>query len=460
MVSRDLRPGAVFRPDAPVPAFTLPRRAAPICCPEPQAQKAGHMRETRRAVAFGLAAAVLAACSNPAPRAGLAAPRGAEPDFPARPDPGWDAWVAAFRTRATSQGIAPATLEGAFRNAGFLPGVIERDRNQTEFTRSLEDYLSIAASDERIAMGRAMLARYGPVLSRIETTYGVEAPVVAAIWGLESFYGTRRGKVPVISALSTLAYEGRRGAFFEGQLVAALKILQNGDVTAAGMTGSWAGAMGHTQFIPTSYLAYAVDFDGDGRRDIWSDDPTDALASTAAYLARSGWVRGQPWGVEVRLPAGFNTALAGRGSSRAVADWMALGLRDADGGTVPDHGAASLLIPAGSGGPAFLVFRNFTVITRYNNAESYVIGVGHLSDRLRGRGPLRAGFGPDATGMTKEQRQEMQRLLTAAGFDTGGSDGVIGPKTRAAISAFQARRGIAVTGEPSLALLALLKTRA
>jgi lytic murein transglycosylase len=280
---------------------------------------------------------------------------------------------------------------------------------------------------------------------------------VTAVWGLESFYGERRGNVPVISALSTLAYEGRRAEFFEQQLIAALKILQNGDVTPERMTGSWAGAMGHTQFIPTSYLAYAVDFTGDGRRDIWSEDPTDAIASTAAYLAKSGWTRGQPWGVEVRLPAGFNTGQSGRGTTRSPADWAAQGVRDMAGRAVPDHGAASILIPAGPQGPAFMVFRNFTVITRYNNAESYVIGVGHLSDRLRGGPAIQGDYPPDAQGMTIADRQAMQRGLTRAGFDTEGSDGVIGPKTRAAISAYQARAGIAITGEPSLDLLARLR---
>ena len=279
---------------------------------------------------------------------------------------------------------------------------------------------------------------------------------MAAVWGLESFFGERRGTVPVISALSTLAFDGRRGAFFESQLIAALKILQNGDVSPAGMTGSWAGAMGHTQFIPTSYLAYAVDFRGDGRRDIWGDDPTDALASTGAYLANSGWTRGQPWGVEVRLPDGLSGPF-GRGSTQSVGSWTGQGVRDMGGAQVPDHGAASVIIPAGRSGPAFMTFRNFTVITRYNNAENYVIGVGHLSDRLRGGGPIRGVFPPDVQGMTIGDRQELQRRLTAAGFDTEGADGVIGAKTRAAIGGYQASLGLAVTGEPSLDLLARLR---
>jgi hypothetical protein len=221
------------------------------------------------------------------------------------------------------------------------------------------------------------------------------------------------------------------------------------------MVGSWAGAMGHTQFIPTSYLLFAVDFTGDGRRDIWSDDPSDSLASTAAYLARNGWRRGQPWGLEVTRPQGM--AAPGRGAARSVADWRAAGVRVADGAAIPDAGAASLIAPAGPSGPAFLLFRNFNVILTYNNAENYALGVGHLSDRLAGRGPIRGTFPPDSNGLTKADRQEIQRRLTAAGFDTEGADGVIGNRTRAAISAWQARRGLPVTGEPSLELLQMLR---
>lgn len=410
------------------------------------------MRISRRVVTLGLIASTLAACGGRVSQGQSLAPRVADPVLQAVPDAGWDAWVAGFRGRALGAGISEGTYDAAFRSAGFLPGVIEKDRNQTEFNRTLQDYLAIAASDERLAKGRVAVQTYGGVLAEVEARYGVEASVVAAVWGLESFFGERRGSVPVISALSTLAYEGRRGAFFESQLIAALKILQNGDVSPAGMTGSWAGAMGHTQFIPTSYLAYAVDFRGDGRRDIWADDPTDALASTGAYLANSGWTRGQPWGVEVQLPDGLSGPF-GRGSTQSVAQWMAAGVRDMNGGQVPDHGAASVIIPAGRGGPAFMTFRNFTVITRYNNAENYVIGVGHLSDRLRGGGPVRGAFPPDANGMTIDQRQALQRGLTAAGFDTEGADGVIGAKTRTAISGYQASRGLPVTGEPSLELL-------
>ena len=405
---------------------------------------------TRRVTVMGLIAAGLSACVGGGGRGPVGAAQ-AETVMRPVPNAGFDAWVAGFRARAAARGIPAGVISDALGSAGFLPDVVERDRNQTEFTRTLEDYLAIAAKPERVTMGQDKLRQYGAVLGRIEARYGVEAHVVTAVWGLESFYGTRRGNVPVISALATLAYDGRRGAFFESQLIAALKIIANGDVSARGMTGSWAGAMGHTQFIPTSYLAYAVDFTGDGKRDIWSEDPTDSLASTAAYLKNSGWQRGLPWGGEVRLPSDFNPALLGRGKGRSAGEWAALGVTSATGSAVPAGGA--IIAPKGVGGPAFLLTQNFNVILRYNNAESYAIGVGHLSDRILGRPAVQADWGPDQTGMTMADRQALQRALTDAGYDTGGTDGVIGTKTKAAISAYQQASGLAVTGEPSLDLL-------
>lgn len=381
------------------------------------------MNITRRSFGFGLAAAGLSACGGTVPTGGGSSGSSGTTSLPAdlRPTPNaaYDNWVSAFRTRAEGKGISAATLRSAFRGAGYLPGVVKRDRNQTEFKRTLEDYLSIAVSDERLTKGRAALARHRATLQTLERSYGVDAEIICAVWGLESFYGERRGNVPVISATSTLAFDGRRGAFFESQLIAALKILQNGDISASRMTGSWAGAMGHTQFIPTSYLAYAVDFTGDGRRDIWSEDPTDALASTAAYLQRNGWTRGVKWGGEAGAPG----TPAGRSLQPQV------------------------------GGPVFTVTSNFNVIKRYNNSDSYAIGVGHLADRIAGGGPLRASFPPDAYGLTKDDRILLQKRLSARGFDTGGADGVLGPKSRAAISAYQSSRGLPATGDPSQALL-------
>lgn len=408
---------------------------------------------TRRSVTLLSLAALTSACV----RSGGGAPRGPSGGTPPpRPVPnaGWDAWVQGYKARAAGRGISQGVIDTAFRGAGFLPEVIEKDRNQTEFKRSTEDYLNIAASDERVALGRQKYAAWSGILNALQSRYGVDAQIIAAVWGLESFFGTRRGNVPVISALSTLAYEGRRGAFFESQLTAALRILQRGDTTADRMVGSWAGAMGHTQFIPTSYLEFAVDYTGDGRADIWSEDPSDALASTAAYLSRSGWAAGVPWGMEVTLPPGFAPGLLGRGKGKSAEEWRGLGVRSASGRALA---TGSIIAPGGIGGPAFLLTRNFNVILRYNNAENYALGVGHLSDRLAGAGPLKAAFGPDATGLTKADRQELQRLLTARGFDTGGSDGVIGAKSKTAIEGFQASRGLAVTGVPSPELLRMLR---
>ncbi|WP_380057565.1 lytic murein transglycosylase [Falsihalocynthiibacter sp. SS001] len=412
------------------------------------------MQVTRRWVALSGAAALVAGCSG---GSGGSAVQIEEPALRPQPNPRYDAWVESFYNRATSRGITRATLDAGFRNAGYLPGVVERDRNQTEFSRSLEDYLAIVASPEKVAAGRSNYQSRSKLLSEIENRYGVPANVVTAVWGMESNYGARRGNIPVISATSTLAYDGRRGEFFEKQLISALKIIQRGDVPASRLVGSWAGAMGHTQFIPTTFEAYAVDFRGDGRRDIWSDDPTDGLASAAAYLAKSGWKRGHLWGLEVRIPSGFNTSVAGRGNRRSVASWTSIGVQNAKGGRIPDFGSAALLLPSGASGPAFLVFRNFDAILRYNNSTNYGIGVGYLSDRIAGAGPLAARFPPDKYGLTIRDRQEIQSRLTAKGFDTGGSDGVIGPKTEAAISAYQSQAGLAVTGRPSAALLTSLR---
>ena len=372
-------------------------------------------------------------------------------------DPGFARWVRGFRGRALGQGIRAEIFDAAFRGVRFDPEVIERDRNQSEFTKTIWDYLETAASDTRIRNGRDALRRQGPLLQAIEDRFGVEKEVVAAVWGLESAYGTFRGDKDVIQSLATLAADSRRGRFFEGQLVAALRILQSGDVSPRAMTGSWAGAMGHTQFIPTSYLDYAVDADGDGRRDIWSDDPTDALASTAAYLARFGWTKGQPWGVEVRLPRGFDYAQARRDLKRLPSEWARAGVVGVDGRPVPDHGRASVLLPAGAQGAAFLVFDNFAVIERYNTADAYVIGVGHLADRLRGGDPIRSVWPRGDRALTGPERRELQQRLTAAGFDTRGVDGKIGPLTIEAVRRYQRSLGLAPDGYASLAILQRLR---
>lgn len=367
---------------------------------------------------------------------------------------GFGNWIADFRNRARAAGISDSTFDAAFADARYLQDSVDRDRNQAEFTRPLADYMSTAVSDTRVTNGRIMVQQFAEVFARIEAQFDVEPHVVAAVWGMESNYGQRRGDTPLISTLATLAYDGRRGRFFEEQLIAALRILQNGDVTPQNMTGSWAGAMGHTQFMPTSYEAYAVDITGDGRRDIWTDDPSDALASTAAYFRRFNWRKGQPWGVEVLLPQGFDFGQTG---SRSPAAWGQLGVRGVDGQMVPNHGDARLITPTGAGGPAFLIFANYTTISRYNNAQAYIIGVGHLSDRIRGMGPLQVAFPPGERPLNRAERVELQQRLTDAGFSTQGIDGRIGPNSQAAIRAYQRSIGVPTDGFASVALLERLR---
>ncbi len=420
------------------------------------------MRVTRRQVLAGSSALALTGCVRGGgfglPEIGAAGAGGpsSDPDFMPQPNADFDAWIQGFRPRARAAGISEDALNRGLRGVGFLPGVVERDRNQTEFRRSTEDYLALVAGDDDVALGRGRFSANRSVLNDIEGQYGVPPEVTAAVWGVESRFGTRLGDIPVISAVATLAWEGRRGRFFEAQLVSALKIIQNGDTTPERMLGSWAGAMGHTQFIPTTYEEYAVDFRGDGRRDIWSEDPTDSLASTAAYFNRFGWRRGEPWGMEVQLPSGFS-ASTGRDNRRSVSSWRELGVRRAGGGSLPDHGSAAIHAPGGAGAPAWILYHNFNVILRYNNSTNYGIGVGYMSDRLAGGGPLRQSFGADTSGLTQAQRRELQERLNAAGFDAGTPDGVIGSGTEAAIEAYQAANGLPVDGEPSLALLRRLR---
>ncbi|WP_199258371.1 lytic murein transglycosylase [Paracoccus binzhouensis] len=371
---------------------------------------------------------------------------------------GLNGWIQGFKANARAQGISDGTLDFAFRDVIYNPEVVRRSQNQAEFKKSLWEYLETAVSEKRQTNGRAVLAQYGGVLGRVEAAYGVDKEIVAAVWGMESTYGERRGDMPLIEALATLGYEGYRGAFFRSQLMAALRILQAGDIDPGHMTGSWAGAMGHTQFIPTTYLAYAVDFTGDGRRDIWSNDPSDALASAANYLAKSGWQPGLPAAVEVTLPSGFATGSAGKGKRRSVAEWQSLGVRQATSRPLPPAGtSAELILPGGPTGAAFLITRNFHAILRYNNADSYALAVSHLADRLKGYPGLANPWPVDHPGLRIEQRKEMQRLLTARGFDTQGVDGNVGSNTIGAIKAYQASRGLPVTGEPSAALLEQLR---
>ncbi|WP_136644911.1 lytic murein transglycosylase [Tabrizicola sp. YIM 78059] len=368
---------------------------------------------------------------------------------------GLEAWVAEFRSRALAAGVSAEVFDAALRGVTFDPKVVERDRKQNEFSKTIWDYLDTAVSEDRVALGLKAIARHRDLLERIEADYGVEKEVVAAVWGLESAYGTYRGDLPVLGSLATLAYEGRRGAFFEAELIAALRIVEGGHVER--FVGSWAGASGHTQFMPSSWEKFAVDFDGDGKRNLWGDDPADALASAANYLRHWGWTKGMPWGVEVRLPEGFDHDQTTERVVKPVAEWQAMGVRLVDGGDLPDHGPGSILLPGGHRGAAFLIWPNFQVIEKYNTADAYVIAIGSLSDRLKGGPPIRHGWPRELRALTLAERMELQELLGKAGFDPGGVDGRMGPKTVAAVKAFQKARGLVPDGYPSLEVLELLR---
>jgi len=368
-------------------------------------------------------------------------------------------WVSNFKKDAVSNGITTSTFDTAFENVQLNSRVIKADNKQAEFSREIWDYLDTATSPKRIANGKENLSDYLNLLREIQFKYQVDAEVILAIWGLESSYGKRMGDINIIEALATLAFDGRREKFGKQQLLEALSIIQRGDITPDKMMGSWAGAMGHTQFIPTSYQAYAQDFTGDGKRNVWDPlDPSDALASTANYLAEFGWTNNQPWGIEVNLPENFNYRNADLEVKATPARWSELGLKTTTGGKIPNYGEGSVFLPAGAKGPAFIVFNNFFVIKRYNNANSYAMAVGHLSDRILGGKSFQIEW-PRGPGALKfNEKVELQNLLNQLGYDVGEADGIIGPNSIAAIRKFQISVGLIPDGMSNKDLL--LKMRA
>ncbi|MBV8618725.1 MAG: lytic murein transglycosylase [Curvibacter sp.] len=358
------------------------------------------------------------------------------------------AWLAGFRRRALLAGMSEATLDRALDGVQYLPQLIELDRAQPEFNRPVWAYLDRAVSPQRIARGQDRLQEVRPQADAAAERYGVPATVLAAIWGMESDFGANYGQTPVIDALATLAFEGRRGAWAEGELLAALKILQNGDIDRPHMVGSWAGAMGQTQFMPTVFLAYAVDADGDGRRDIWGS-MADVMASTANFLAHSGWQPGQPWGLEVQLPPGFDPGRAngeGREGRQTAEQWAAEGVRSVDGSPLPAMPDCGLLLPAGVRGPAFLVGANFRAILRYNNSINYALGVGLLAQALAGGGAVQAPWPRELQPLGRSQMKALQVRLNQLGFDTGVPDGLMGPATRAGLRRYQRSVGLPADG--------------
>jgi len=365
-------------------------------------------------------------------------------------------WINEFRNSARAAGIDEATLHSAFDTVQRVPHIIKLDQSQPEFSRTIWDYLDSAVSAQRISRGQNKLLQLRPEVDAIAARYGVPTNILFAIWGMESNYGSFVGDIPTIDALATLGFEGRREQWARGQLLAALKILQNHDIDRDQMIGSWAGAMGQTQFLPSNFLAYAVDADGDGRRDIWGSIP-DVMASTANFLASVGWQAGQPWGVEVRLPAGFDYAHADDAVRQSTADWAQQGVQSVDGQPLPNLTDSAILLPAGAQGPAFLIGPNFRAILRYNNANSYALAVGLLAQQLAGGPSVQTPWPRALQALSRSQLRTLQTALNTRGFDTGTPDGVMGAATRRGIRQFQRSQSLPEDGYPTLELLQRLQ---
>ena len=372
---------------------------------------------------------------------------------------GFVRWLGRFRTKALRRGISSFTFDSSFRDVRFNKDVIAKDQNQPESGQPIWKYLDRAVSETRVQSGRIKLCANQDNWEKFEDQFGVEREIIAAIWGLESAYGEVRGEFRVIEALATLAFDGRRKGLFEDQLIAALQIIQRGDIRAAQMLGSWAGAMGHTQFMPSSYLQHAIDFDGDGRCDIWGKDPWDALASTAAYLANSGWEWGQPWGIEVSLDKvnQFDFEQCGTDTTKEIPEWAELGISPVADCDFPNQDSASILFPAGAYGPVFMVFENFQALLRYNGAIPYGLAVGHLADRIIGGLAFTTCWPRGDKQLSREERSELQERLNLAGYDTKGADGIFGPNTFAALRGWQRFSGLVADGYPTMETLERLR---
>ncbi len=367
-------------------------------------------------------------------------------------------FIESTRSRALKKGVSARLYDRAMAGLTPDPKVEKLAKHQPEFNTPIWDYIKKRVSAKRIATGRKMKIRHAATLAAIEKRYGVDRHILLSVWGMESNFGSFKGNQSIVRSLATLGYQGRRAKFGRRQLIAALQILQRGDVSAKQFTGSWAGAMGHTQFIPTTYNAYAVDWTGDGKRDIWNSVP-DALASTANYLRKSRWRPTRPWGWEVKLPKKFNYRNAGKSGARTTLKWKKIGVVPANGERfgVADE-VARLILPAGAKGPAFLVTRNFRAILAYNSSVSYALAVGHLADRIRGGKTFRGKWPVKDKPLTTSERKELQKILTARGFNTKGTNGRIGRNTLAAIRAYQRKVGLTPDGYASSRLLKRLRS--
>jgi lytic murein transglycosylase len=371
----------------------------------------------------------------------------------------FDSCVASMWPDAARRNISQESFQRF--TAGLTPDLRIMDLldSQPEFTKSVWDYLDILVSDVRLAKGREILAKYKPQFDAAEKAYGVDRYTIAAIWGIESNYSTQMGDRSVLQSTATLACIGRRQKYFRDEFLSALEILHHGDLSVEQMRGSWAGAFGPTQFMPTAFKRFAVDADGDGRRNV-VDDPADLIASTANNLKKDGWQTGQSWGYEVAVPQGFNYMLADRAKMMTLAQWEHLGLKRANGQAFPASSEkAYLLAPAGAQGPSFLMLQNFRVIMKYNPAEAYALAIGHFADRLRGARPFVQAWPRQERELSRTERLELQQLLAQRGFYRGTPDGQFGGETREALRGFQASIGAPADGFASSAMLDRLRAQ-
>ncbi len=370
------------------------------------------------------------------------------------------AWLAALRSEAAKKGISTNILEAAFTGVDEpLARVLELDQSQPEFVQTFSGYMKNRMSDARIRRGRELLVKHKELFKRIEQQYGVQPQYLASFWALESNFGDATGGFSVINALATLAYDPRRSDFFRGELFTALQILQAGHIKPGEMTGSWAGAMGQCQFMPSTFQHYAVDGDGDGRIDIWHSLP-DVLASAAHYLAQSGWKADERWGREVVLPANFDFALTGTGARKSVSAWNELGVRRLDGKPIGQaEMLASIIVPAGVDGPAFLTYDNFRTTMVWNRSTFYAIAVGHLADRFMGEGPIEHMPAKEERALGHADVEELQSLLIRSGSSLAEPDGVLGTKTRDAVRDYQVHHKLKPDGYASYEFLEMLRSR-
>lgn len=408
--------------------------------------------------ALGLLAALAisggaVATEKAAPKSGPTAPAPAAVTAPRS----LDELIGVMEREARKAGVDPATVRRVLAGHERLPEVVELATAQTEHERTVAQYVNLLVSAERIELGRAKLAENKQLFADIEARFGVDRHTLTALWGVETRYGAALGTRPVVRALTTLALEDpRRPEFWRGELLQALRIVERGDIAVDAMLGSWAGAIGHTQFMPSTFNRFAIDFDGDGRRDLMGSF-ADGLASAANYIAHSGWQRGEPWGFEVTIPEGFDYALSAPTPLRSLAFWKERGLKRTGGGALSASAIEyRLLLPAGAQGPAFLVNRNFGALLRYNPAIPYALAVAHLGDRIAGGGGIVKAW-PNEPAMPRADRQELQERLAALGLDTGGLDGIIGSLTRNAIRSYQKAQGLPQDGHPSPDLLHRLR---